>query len=50
MKIETFVVNTFQENTYIYFDENTLEAILIDPGASYQQELDNIKKNMFKSA
>lgn len=43
MKIETFVVNTFQENTYIYFDENTLEAILIDPGASYPQELDNIK-------
>ena len=43
MIIETFVVNSFQENTYIYADENTGEAVLIDPGSYYEYEKVNIQ-------
>ena len=48
MKIERFVVNPFQENTYIVSDE-TKQGVIIDCGASYTEErkaiMDGIKEN-----
>ncbi len=32
MKIERYTVNSFAENTYIVYDEDTLECAIIDPG------------------
>ncbi|HPS63976.1 MAG TPA: MBL fold metallo-hydrolase [Ignavibacteria bacterium] len=43
MSVKTFVVNNFQENTYIYFDSESREAVLIDPGAYYENEFEYIK-------
>jgi glyoxylase-like metal-dependent hydrolase (beta-lactamase superfamily II) len=37
MKIESFVFNPFQENTYVLFDE-TKECVVIDPGCSEPEE------------
>ena len=34
LKLESFVVNPFAENTYVVYDENTLECVIIDPGCS----------------
>ena len=34
LKIESFVFNPFAENTYVVFDENTRECVIIDPGCS----------------
>ena len=31
MKIKVFVDSVMQENSYIYYDEKTLEAVIIDP-------------------
>jgi Zn-dependent hydrolases, including glyoxylases len=42
MSVKTFVVNNFQENTYIYFDNDSREAVLIDPGAYYEHEFEHI--------
>ena len=51
IKIQTFVFNGFQENTYLLYDE-TNEAIIIDPGcysSSEQTELVNfVSKNNLK--
>jgi len=33
MKVKTFTVNPFSMNCYIYWDENTKEGVIIDPGA-----------------
>ena len=48
MKIERFVVNPFQENTYIVSDE-TKQGVIIDCGAFYTEErkaiMDYIKEN-----
>jgi hydroxyacylglutathione hydrolase len=43
MKIKIFVVNPFQINCFIYYNEISGDAVLIDPGAYYQSEKDNIK-------
>jgi len=32
MKIETFVVGQLQNNCYVIYDENTREALVVDPG------------------
>jgi glyoxylase-like metal-dependent hydrolase (beta-lactamase superfamily II) len=37
MKIETFVFNPFQENTFVVSDE-TGECIIIDPGCYFEEE------------
>ena len=37
IKIQTFVFNGFQENTYILYDE-TNEAVIIDPGCYSSSE------------
>ena len=42
MKIQKFTFNPFLENTYIIWDEETLEAAVIDPGMSNPVEEDEI--------
>ena len=42
MKIKKFVVNPFQINCYIYYDETSGEGIIIDPGAYDKYETDEI--------
>lgn len=42
MKIKKFVVNPFQMNCYIYYDEMTREGVIIDPGAYDKSEEDEI--------
>ena len=34
LKLEQFIFNPFSENTYVVYDENTKEGIIIDPGCS----------------
>lgn len=34
LKLESFVFNPFAENTYVVYDENTNECVIIDPGCS----------------
>jgi hydroxyacylglutathione hydrolase len=38
MKVKTFVLNPFEMNCYIYYDENSGEGIIIDPAASDDTE------------
>lgn len=42
MKIYCLTMNPFQVNCYIYWDENTHDGLLIDPGAYTQQEENEI--------
>jgi hydroxyacylglutathione hydrolase len=42
MKIKIFTVNPFQINCYLYYDEDTGEGIIIDPGAYDKYEEDEI--------
>jgi hydroxyacylglutathione hydrolase len=52
MKIKKFVVNPFQINCYLYYDEITGDGIIIDPGAyeKYEEEeiTDYIDDNKIK--
>jgi glyoxylase-like metal-dependent hydrolase (beta-lactamase superfamily II) len=32
LKVHKFIFNPFSENTYVVFDDNSLEAMVIDPG------------------
>ncbi len=45
MKIERFVVGMIETNAYILHDENTLEAIIIDPGDEAKRLMQYIEKN-----
>jgi len=51
IKIKTFVFNSFQENTYLLYDE-TCKAVIIDPGCHSKSEeeslLSFIKENSIK--
>lgn len=38
MQVKTFVVNHYEVNSYLYFDENTKEGVLIDAGYYYETE------------
>lgn len=38
MKVQSFRCNEFAENCYIAYDEETLDAVIIDPGMKYDQE------------
>ncbi len=38
LKLKIFVFNPFQENTYLLWDDNTKEAVIIDPGVSNIEE------------
>lgn len=44
MKIKTFPVNPFEMNCYVYYDEKSKEAVIIDPGAYDFAEKNNITK------
>jgi glyoxylase-like metal-dependent hydrolase (beta-lactamase superfamily II) len=44
MKIETFAINPFQMNCYVYYDETSGEGVLIDPGAYTHYEKNLIEK------
>ncbi|MCK4258422.1 MAG: MBL fold metallo-hydrolase [Halanaerobiales bacterium] len=48
MRFETFVVGTFQSNTYVVYDENTLEALIIDPGAMSKTMINFLENNSLK--
>ena len=37
MKVESFVFNTFKENTYVLYDE-TGECVVVDPGCIEPEE------------
>ena len=43
MKLKKFTFNSFQENTYVAYDE-TKECIIIDPGCYNQQEKEVLSK------
>ena len=34
LKLESFIFNPFSESTYVVYDENTLECVIIDAGCS----------------
>lgn len=42
IQVKTLILNPFQENTYIVYDQ-TGEAIIIDPGCYTQSEFDEVK-------
>lgn len=42
MKIERFIVNTLGENTYLVYDDATLECAVIDPGCYTEGERNEI--------
>lgn len=44
MKIKKFVINPFQMNCYVYYDENTREGLIIDPAAYDEYEKNYILK------
>tara|TARA_B100001250_G_scaffold74574_1_gene60931 strand:- start:3565 stop:4218 length:654 start_codon:yes stop_codon:yes gene_type:complete len=43
MKIKSFTFNTFQENTYIIYDE-TKDSLIIDPGCYTKKEQEMLKE------
>ena len=42
LQIESFVFNPFAENTYIVYDDDTKECVIIDPGCSNSAEEDRL--------
>ncbi|MFT9496948.1 MBL fold metallo-hydrolase [Anaerosolibacter sp.] len=48
MKFERFVVGMLESNSYIIYDEHSLEALVIDPGDESQTLLKYIQKNSLK--
>lgn len=44
MKIQRFEFNLFGVNTYIIFDDDSLEAAIIDPGMTNQRECEEIDR------
>ena len=42
LKLEQFVFNPFAENTYIVYDDTTLECVIIDAGCSNKAEEDQL--------
>ncbi len=45
MQIKTLVVNDLQTNCYILIDENTKEAVVIDPGGESDYIMEEIEKS-----
>lgn len=43
LQIQVFTFNAFQENTYVVYDEATLEAAVIDPGCHSSTEQSKLK-------
>lgn len=48
IEIQTFVCNSFWENTYLVYDTETKEAVLIDPGCSNEAEWIPIKTTIVR--
>lgn len=48
MKLEGFAVGPFQVNTYVLWDEDTLETYIIDPGGENHRVLEVLEKNKLK--
>lgn len=44
LKVEKFVFNDFEQNTYLVFDELSKEAAIIDPGNSNAYENDELER------
>ena len=44
LKIEKFIFNDFEQNTYLLYDIHSLEAVIIDPGNSNDFENDEIER------
>lgn len=42
LKLEQFVFNPFSENTYVVYDDNTKECVIIDAGCSNKAEEDQL--------
>jgi hydroxyacylglutathione hydrolase len=49
MKIKTFTVNPFQMNSYVYYCQDSMEGVLIDPGYFEKYEEDKLMKFINKS-
>ena len=45
MKLETMVLGPLETNCYLLWDEQTMEAAVIDPGASGQKIADRLAQN-----
>ena len=43
MRIKKFEFNMFPVNTYVLWDEETKEAVIIDPGCFYEEERQKLK-------
>ncbi len=48
MKFERFVVGMLESNSYIIYDEDTRDALIIDPGDEAQTLLKYVQKNSLK--
>ncbi|MFZ5969019.1 MAG: MBL fold metallo-hydrolase [Bacillota bacterium] len=48
MKFERFILGMMESNGYIIYDENTLEALVIDPGDEAKTLIKYIEKNALK--
>ncbi len=44
LKIEKFIFNDFEQNTYLIYDQKSNEAIIIDPGNSNYVENDELER------
>lgn len=44
LKINSFTFNAIQENTYVIWDETSLDAAVIDPGCYGAEEQENLKE------
>ncbi|MCX7832954.1 MAG: MBL fold metallo-hydrolase [Ignavibacteria bacterium] len=42
MQVKTFVVNHYEVNSYLYYDEDLKEGIIIDPGFYFDDEKEKI--------
>jgi glyoxylase-like metal-dependent hydrolase (beta-lactamase superfamily II) len=44
MRVKQFIVNPFSMNCYVYFDDSSKDAVIIDPAVFSQSEKDNLLK------
>ena len=44
LHIEPFVVNSFQENTYLVWEETSLECIIVDAGCYENEEFKRLER------
>lgn len=43
IQVSSFQCNEFQENTYVFYDDMSREAAIVDPGMKYDREWQRIK-------